>query len=107
MKKIVSWILFVLTVLTFAFDICFAVDGMIEVKNQLDLLAKRGASGHEYLGVPIDIVMIGVFVISLFGWILSLVSSKMAQCRVMKVMSSVLNAFFGLMMISCFLPFYL
>ena len=58
MRRIVSWILVILIVLIFAYDIYFVIAGTIEVKNQLDRLEASNASGHEYLGVPIDIVVI-------------------------------------------------
>ena len=59
MRRIISWVLVMLIVLIFVYDIYFVIAGTIEVKNQLDRLAASNASGHEYLGVPLDIVVIG------------------------------------------------
>ena len=57
MKKIVSWILFILIVIIVVFDIYAAIVGAIDIKNQFDELVARGASGHEFLGVGLDVRM--------------------------------------------------
>ena len=104
MRRIISWILVILIVLIFAYDIYFVIAGTIEVKNQLDRLEASNASGHEYLGVPIDIVVIGTFLISVVGLIFSIISSKIAQNTVIRKLSFTLSCLFGLMSLTCFLP---
>lgn len=104
MRRIVSWILVILIVLIFAYDIYFVIAGTIEVKSQLDRLEASNASGHEYLGVPIDIVVIGTFLISVVGLIFSIISSKIAQNNVIRKLSFTLSCLFGLMTLTCFLP---
>ena len=104
MRRIISWILVILIVLVFAYDIYFVIAGTIEVKNQLDRLAASNASGHEYLGVPIDIVVIGTFLISVVGLIFSIISSKIAQNKVIRKLSFTLSCLFGLLSLTCLLP---
>lgn len=107
MKKVISWMLFIFMIVIFVFDIYFAIDGMIEVKAQLDRLAASGASGHEYLGVGFDVLIIGIFLISLVGLIFALFSSKIAQAPVMRTISVALSCVFGLGLFSCFFAFFL
>ena len=104
MRRIISWILVILIVLVFAYDIYFVIAGTIEVKNQLGRLAASNASGHEYLGVPIDIVVIGTFFLSVVGLIFLIISSKIAQNKVIRKLSFTLSCLFGLLSLTCLLP---
>lgn len=94
MKKVISWVLFILVVVTFVFDIFFAVYGAIDVKNEFDRLAAEGASGVDYFGVGADILVMGIFFLSFVGAILAFISSKLAQSRVVKSISFVLFLLF-------------
>ncbi len=90
MKKVLSWIFFVLMVAVFLFDIVFAVDGVIDVQKELDRLAATpGVSGVDYLGVGMDILLLGIAMISVIGLILAIVSYKLAQNRVMRIASGI------------------
>lgn len=102
MKKVISWILFILTVLIFLFDIYFTIVGAIDVKNEMDRLATSGASGVDYLGLGIEILVMGFVLISVVGLILSIVSSKIAQNRVIRMISFALFLLFMLMIYFCF-----
>ena len=97
MKKIISWILFILTLVIFIFDVYAAIFGAIDVKKQMDELIARGASGHEYLGVGDDILVLGIIFISVVGLIFSIVSLAVAQNRVIRNISFVLILLFLLM----------
>ncbi len=97
MKKVLSWTFFVLTVLTFIADICFAVFGGIDVQRELDRLASTpGVSGVDYLGVGIDILILGVIAISAVGLLLAIVSYKLAQHRAIRMTSLVALVLFAL-----------
>ena len=97
MKKVFSWIFFVLTILVFAFDLYFAIAGAIDVQKNLDKLAATpGASGVDYLGVGIDVVVFGVFAISIIGFVTAIISCKISQNRVMGMISHIALACFAL-----------
>ena len=94
MKKVFSIILFTVVIAVLLFDLYFGIAGAIDVKNQLAELAAREASGHEYLGVGVDIVWFGVLFISTVGFIIAIISWKIAQFRVVKIASGVISALF-------------
>ena len=78
----------------FIFDIYFGIAGAIEVHNQLAELAAREASGHELLGVGADFLVFGVLLISVVGFVISIISWKIAQNRVVKIVSGVMCPLF-------------
>lgn len=100
MKKVISWILFILTISTLAFDVYFAVAGSIDVKNELDRLAATGTGGIDLWGVGIDILIMGIILISAIGLILSVVSAIRAQSRIIRITSYTLFLLFILIMLS-------
>lgn len=101
MKKVISPIFFISANLVFIYDCYFAIAGSIDVKNELDRLAATpGASGVDYWGVGWDILILGILAISIFGLILSLVSWRISQNRVIRIISFVLFAMFGLVISS-------
>ena len=94
MKKIISLILFILAVAVFIFELYFSIAGAVNVNNRLAELAARGASGHEYLGVGLDILVFGVILISIVGLVLAIISWKIAQYRAVRIVSGVLCPMF-------------
>ncbi len=107
MRRLVSWIFFILTVIILALDICAAIDGAIDVRDQLDALAERSAGGHELLGVGLDVLIIGILLISLVGLIISIISAKIGHCCFIKTISYAIMIAFGLILCSCFCIPYL
>lgn len=107
MKKVFSWIFFVLTIFVFAFDLYFAISGIIDVQKNLDKLAATpGASGVDYLGVGADVLVFGVIAISIIGFIFSIISCKISQNRVMSIISYIALACFSLpilFLLACFI----
>lgn len=94
MKKVISWVLFILTVAIFLFDIYFAVAGTIEVDLQFDKIEEMGGSGVDVLGVGVEILAMGIALLTFVGLIFSALSVKFAQNRVMKIISLVLVLLF-------------
>ena len=107
MKKLFSWILFILTVIVFIFDIYVTVTGTIDVKNQMDRLAATGASGVDYWGVGADILIMFIILITVVGLILAIVSSKFAQSRVIEILSIIIFLLFIPVTLLCFFIIYL
>ncbi len=103
MKKVVSWTLFILAVLVFVLDVYGAVAGVIDVQKQYAELEARGASGHEYLGVGAEVIVIGVLLCSIVGLIISAISSKIAQNRIIKTVSLALVILFSLLICGIFM----
>ena len=93
MKKVISYFFsyffFVLMIAVFIFELYFSIVGAIDINNQLAELAAREASGHELLGVGVDILVFGVVFLSVVGLVVSLVSCKIAQSRVVRIVSAV------------------
>ena len=75
MKKVISWILFILTIMIFLFDIYFMIDCGMEVKQNLAELKARGGGGMEYMAAGEGILALGVVFISFVGLIFSILSS--------------------------------
>ena len=73
----------------FIFELYFSIAGAIDVNAQLAELEASGESGHALLGVGTDILVFGVVLLSVLGLIISLVSCKMAQNRVVKMVPTV------------------
>ena len=94
MKKVISWILFVLAIAIFVFDIYFAVAGTIEVHLQFDKIEEMGGSGVDFLGVGVEILVMGIALLTFGGLIFSAFSVKFAQRRVIKIISFVLILLF-------------
>ena len=84
------------------FDIYITVAGAIDVRNQYDRLEASGASGHEYLGVGIDILIMGVALITFVGMILSFVTLTIAQSSLIRIVSGTLFLLFIPVMVCCF-----
>ena len=94
MKKAFSLVVFALMITVFLFDIYICISGAVDVKNQLAELAAREAGGHELLGVGLDILVFGVAFISTGGGIISLISYKISQYKLIRISSAVMIPMF-------------
>ena len=74
MKKMVSVLFFIVTLVIFAADMYFGIAGSIDVKLQFAELAAKGASGHELWGVGLDVLVFGVVLLSIIGGVTALIS---------------------------------
>ena len=101
MKKFFSILLFILVVVIFVIDIYGAIAGAIDVKNKYAEIAARGGSGVDYWGVGADILVIGIAFISIVGFIISLISWKISQYRVIRIVSAVMCVLFLLPSFVC------
>ena len=101
MKKIVSIFFFILMIAVFIFELYFGIAGVIDVNNAYAELEAREASGHEYLGVGLDILVIGVGFLSVVGFVISLISWKIAQNRVIRIVSAGMCPLFLLPIFVC------
>ena len=100
-KKVVSIFFFVLMIAVFIFELYFGIAGAIDVNNAFAELEDREASGHEYLGVGLDVLVIGVCFLSIVGFVISLVSCKIAQSRVVRIVSVGMCSLFLLPIFVC------
>lgn len=100
MKKVISWILFILTIMIFLFDIYFMIDCGMEVKQNLAELKARGGGGMEYMAAGEGILALGVVFISFVGLIFSILSSTIAQSRVIRIISVTISV------LLFFMPFF-
>ena len=94
MKKVISYFFFVLMIAVFIFELYFSIAGAIDINNRFAELAAREASGHELLGVGVEILVFGVVLFSVVGLVISLVSCKIAQSRVVRIVSAVTSPLF-------------
>lgn len=101
MRKVISWILFIVTLVVFAFGIYFTVFGSIDVKNTLDSIAARGGSGVDYLGSGADIFVMLVILIFAVLFIFSIVSSIVAKSFAIRIISLSLIPLFVLQALAC------
>ena len=88
-KKLFSIVFFVLTLAMLGYSFYFGIAGAIAVRDQYAELAASGASGHELLGVPIDLLVLGLAVLSVAGGSLALLSWRLARHRSIKIASGV------------------
>ncbi|MBR2292816.1 MAG: hypothetical protein IKA44_00715 [Clostridia bacterium] len=101
MKKFFSFVFFILMIAVFVFDLYFAIAGAIDVNKQFAELAAREAGGHELLGVGLDILVIGVGFFAVVGFVISLISWRIAQNRVIRRVSAVMCPMFLLPIFVC------
>ena len=94
MKKVISWVLFILTIAIFLFDIYFAVAGAIDVKFHFEEIVAEGGSGVDFFGVGVEILAMGIVLLTFVGLIFAAFSLKFAQKRVIKIISLVLVLLF-------------
>ncbi len=98
MKKFFSSALFVLSLLLIAFEIVFAVDSFIEIKQERELLALYKASGADYMGVLFaeGLVFVSSLASTILGSVFTLICSKLTDKRGMRIASYVLLVSFVL-----------
>ena len=101
MKKIFSIVLFVLTIAVFVFAVYNSIAGAIAVDRQLAELAAREASGHELLGVGLDILLFMLALTCAIGFVMAIVSRKIAPYRMVRILSGVLCSLFWLPILIC------
>ena len=94
MKKVISWVLFILAIAIFVFDIYFAVAGTLEVHLHFDKIKETGGSGVDFLGVGVGILAMGIALLTFVGLIFAVFSVKFAQNHVIKIISFVLILLF-------------
>ena len=94
MKKFFSCVFLILAIVVFIFELYFSIAGAIDVNNQFAELAARGASGHELLGVGLDILVFGIVLFSILGFVFAIISWKVAQHRVVRIISGVMCSLF-------------
>ena len=100
MKKFFSFTFFILAIAVFVYEMYFSIVGAFEVDNQFTELAARGASGHEILGVGLDILVFECIFISIVGFVLAIISWKIAQYKSVRKISGILSLLF-------LLPFFI
>ena len=101
MKKVFSIVFFVLAVTAFLYAMYVSVAGALDVNCQLAELAAREASGHELLGIGLDILVFWLALVSVFGLAIAIISWKIAQYRVVRMISGFLCPSFLLPLITC------
>ena len=94
MKKFFSLFFFMLVIAVFLFELYFSIAGAIDVNNRFAELAARGASGHELLGVGLDILVFGIVLFSILGFVFAIISWKVAQHRAVRIISGVMCPLF-------------
>ena len=92
MKKVISYFFFVLMIAVFVFELYFSIAGAMDMNHQMAELVAREASGHEYLGIGMGVLVFGfgIVLISIVGLVISIISRKIAQNRVIRIVSSAL-----------------
>ena len=88
MKKVFSWMSFILMITIFVLDMHIGILGAIDVNHQLAELAAREASGHELLGVGLDILVFAVVLVSIVGGVITLISWKISQYKTIRIISA-------------------
>ena len=96
MKKFFSLAFFILVIAVFLFELYFSIAGAVDVNKQFAELAAREASGHELLGVGLDILVFGIILISFVGFVLSIISWIIAQHRAVRIISGIMCPLFVL-----------
>lgn len=102
MKKVISIILFVLSIIATLLDIFVCVYGLIDIYNEVTELSMAHASGADYLGVAVGlgVYAIGIFIISLFGIIISGINAKITERIAIKYISLGMVSMFVLLLMT-------
>ena len=101
MKKKNLKILFSLTVITYVLDICFLIYGLIDISR-----ISQESSGIDYFGIGWGLGL-GLFVISLIGLALSIITAKLSQQSVIKETAYVLLCLFVVLLLLGVVIFYI
>ena len=100
MKRILAMILFVVSCLVLIASIAFFVYGVVDINRILNELSNNpGASGIDYLGIGWA-YGIGLFVVSILGLIMSGISKKMLQKKILQYASIVEMVAFSLLLVT-------
>ena len=94
MKKTFSIFFFLLVAALFIFELYFSIAGAIDIDDQLDELASRGAGGHELLGVGLDVFVFAVALTSVVGFVFAIISYKIAQFPAVRTASGIICPLF-------------
>lgn len=105
MKKKNLKILFSLTVITCVLDICFLIYGLIDISNYISRISQE-SSGIDYFGIGWALGL-GLFVISLIGLVLSIITAKLSQQPVIKKTAYVLLCLFVALLLLGVVIFYI
>lgn len=100
MKRILAMILFVVSCLVLIASIAFFVYGVVDINRILNELSNNpSASGIDYLGIGWA-YGIGLFVVSILGLIMSGISKKMLQKKILQYASIVEMVAFSLLLVT-------
>ena len=100
MKRILAMILFVVSCLVLIASIAFFVYGVVDINRILNELSHNpSASGIDYLGIGWA-YGIGLFVVSILGLIMSGISKKMLQKKILQYASIVEMVAFSLLLVT-------
>lgn len=102
MKKIISWILLVLTVAVLAFGIYFTVDCSITCKQISAELAAEEIGGIEVFRIPYHALALGVIFTFVVGGILTILTWNIGKTRIMKIIPITLFVLFLAVTFGCF-----
>ena len=100
MKRILAMIIFVVSCLVLIASIAFFVYGVVDINRILNELSNNpSASGIDYLGIGWA-YGIGLFVVSILGLIMSGISKKMLQKKILQYASIVEMVAFSLLLVT-------
>lgn len=100
MKRILAMILFVVSCLVLIASIAFFVYGVVDINRILNELSNNpSASGIDYLGIGWA-YGIGLFVVSILGLIMSGISKKMLQKKILQYASIAEMVAFSLLLVT-------
>ena len=107
LKKAVSIIIFSIIILLLICNISFCIYGFVDISNTYKILENTpGTSGMDYFGIG-WVLGIGLFLFSFFGLLLSIISSKIAQEKVIMYTSYIMILLFSLLLILGVVVFYI
>lgn len=102
MRKVISWILLVLTVAVFVFGIYFTVACSIACKQISAELAAKELGGIEVFRIPYNALVIGVIFTFAVGGILTILTWNIGRKRIMKLIPFALFVLFLAVTFGCF-----
>ena len=102
MRKIISWILLVLTVAVLAFGIYFTVACSIACVRISAELAAKELGGIELFRIPYDSLALGVIFTFVGGGILTILTWNIGKTRIMKIIPTSLFCLFLAVTFGCF-----
>lgn len=103
MKKLFSPILFVVSAAVLLFGICFCIYGLEDIHKTL---AAPGTSGIDYFGLGWG-CGIGLFIISIFGLVLSTVNIKISESKMIRYGLLVMITLFVVLLLTAIIIFFI